>query len=161
MDHKGLASMTSVVNLMKSRGRALLLAAGLPIVLSGASIFAQTPAATTISRERQARHSYKTLTIDDQVKSLAKNLDLNQAQQSSVKRILEWRQQETLRIRRETTASERIGAFRALQLHTVAEIRAVLNDQQKTKYNPLGQNPPKASPQRSVEDWMKATTTPH
>lgn len=138
----------------------MLLTAGLPILLSGASIFAQTPAATTISPERHALHSYKILTIDDQVKSLAKNLDLNQAQQSAVKRILERRQQETLHIRRETTASERIGAFRALQLRTVAEIRAVLNDEQKTKYNPLGQRPPQTSPQRSVEDWLKGTT-PH
>jgi len=36
----------------------------------------------------------------------------------------------------------------------------VLTDEQKTKYNPLGQRPPETSPQRSVEDWMKATT-PH
>jgi hypothetical protein len=100
------------------------------------------------------------VSIDDQVKSLARNLDLNEAQQSAVKRILEQRQQETLRIRQATTPSDRIVALRALQVRTAAQIRAVLTDEQKMKYNPLGQRPPETSPQRSVEDWMKATT-PH
>ena len=157
MDHKGLASMTAAVKLRSTWHRALLLALELPILLSSAPIFAQTPAAP--SPERQVPHWYKKLTIDDQVKSFARNLDLNEAQQSAVKRILEQRQQETLRIQRATTPIDRIDAFRALQIRTAAQIRAVLNDEQKTKYNPLVQRPPQTSPQRSVEDWMKATTS--
>lgn len=157
MDHKGLASMTAAAKLRSTWRRALLLALGLPILLSSAPIFAQAPAAP--SPERQVPHWYKKLTIDDQVKSFARNLDLNEAQQSAVKRILEQRQQETLRIQRATTPIDRIDAFRALQIRTAAQIRAVLNDEQKTKYNPLVQRPPQTSPQRSVEDWMKATTS--
>lgn len=160
MDHKGVASMMSAARSRCGWGRAWLLALGLPILLSRAPIFAQTPAATTTSPERHALHWYKTVSIDDQVKSLARNLDLNEAQQSAVKRILERRQQETLRIRQATAPSDRIDALRALQVHTAAQIRAVLNDEQKMKYNPLGQRPPETSPQRSMEDWMKATT-PH
>jgi len=47
--------------------------------------------------------------------------------------------------------------MRALQDGTVARIRAILNDEQKTKYNPLAvRQVEKTSPQPSVEDWMKA-----
>lgn len=160
MDHKGFASMTSAAKSRSGGGRAWLLALGLPILLWSALFFAQTPVATTPSPERHALHWYRTVSIDDQVKSLARNLDLNEAQQSAVKRILERRQQEILRIRQATAPSDRIDALRALQVHTAAQIRAVLNDEQKMKYNPLGQRPPETSSQRSVEDWMKATT-PH
>lgn len=160
MVHKGFATRISPAKSRSGGGRALLLALGLPILLSSAPFFAQTPAAATPSPERHALHWYKTVSIDDQVKTLARNLDLNEAQQSAVKRILEQRQQETVRIRRVTTPSDRIDELRALQLRTAARIRAVLNDEQKTKYDPLGKRLPETSPQRSVEDWMKATT-PH
>jgi hypothetical protein len=100
------------------------------------------------------------VSIDDQVKGLAKNLDLTETQQSAVKGILQQRQRETLRIWRQSSGSDRLSRFRMLQLWTVAQIRVVLNDEQKKKYNPLGQRPPQQTDQRSVEDWMKATT-PH
>jgi hypothetical protein len=158
MNHKGLTSMTAAAKARSGWGRVLLLALGLPVLLSSASTFAQAGAAA--GPERHVHQWYKRVSIDDQVKSFAKNLDLNEAQRSAVKRILEQRQQETLRIQRATTPIDRIDAFRALQIRTAAQIRAVLNDEQKTKYNPLGQRPPQTSPQRSVEDWMRATT-PH
>ncbi|HYL13136.1 MAG TPA: hypothetical protein VEV41_08875 [Terriglobales bacterium] len=78
-----------------------------------------------------------------------------------MKKILEQLQQATLGIWRGSSGSDRISRFRALQVRTVAQIRAVLNDEQKEKYNPLWQRPPQqTSPQPSVEDWIKATT-PH
>lgn len=103
------------------------------------------------------------VTLDDHVKVLAKSLDLNESQQAAVKRILEQRQQTILRLRQDTSISgaDRIGRLRALQDQTVEKIRSVLNDEQKKKYNPLAsrQAPPDPN-QKSVEDWMKATT-PH
>jgi hypothetical protein len=43
----------------------------------------------------------------------------------------------------------------------VEQIRAVLNDEQKKKYDPLAVRRLQPAPeQRSVEDWLEATT-PH
>lgn len=115
-----------------------------------------------LSAERNVEsHGHRRATLDDRVKRLATSLDLNEEQQSSVKKILEQRQQETLRIRLDSSipGSARIEQFRALQDETVRRIRAVLNDEQKKKYDPLAVRKIKpAEDQRSVEDWLKATT---
>ena len=100
-------------------------------------------------------------TIDDRVRVLARSLDLNEAQRVAVKKILEQRQKETLRIRQDTSISggARIERFRALQDNTVERIRAVLNEEQKKKYDPLAVRRTQPAPQqRSVEDWLKITT---
>ena len=100
-------------------------------------------------------------TIDDRVRVLARSLDLNEAQRVAVKKILEQRQQETLRIRQDSSISggARIDRFRALQDNTVERIRAVLNEEQKKKYDPLAVRRTQPAPQqRSVEDWLKVTT---
>ena len=110
--------------------------------------------------KRPARHRYRRPSIDDQIKTLAKNLDLNQNQQAQVKSILERRQVQRRRIWSSPGLSgSRIDSYRALDDSTVVQIRAVLNDEQKKKYDPLAhrQNQP-TSPQPFVEDWLKATT---
>ena len=101
--------------------------------------------------------------IDDRVKILAKNLELNEAQQSAVKHILEQRQQESLRLRLDPSIapSSRIARFRVLQDRTVERIRAVLDDEQRKKYDPLIVRGIPASPdQRSVEDWLELSSEP-
>ena len=113
-----------------------------------------------------ARHTgrpYKRITVDDHVRRLARNLDLDEAQQSAVRKILEERQEQTLRIRQDPTlpGNARIDQFRALQDNTVLRIRALLNEDQKKKYDPLASRRIQPAPdQRTVEDWLKATT-PH
>ncbi|HXJ90061.1 MAG TPA: hypothetical protein VMS18_24830 [Candidatus Binatia bacterium] len=100
-------------------------------------------------------------TLDDRVKTLATALELSEPQQVAVKKILEQRQLETLRLRQDPyiSGSERIDRFRALQDQTVERIRSVLNDEQKKKYNPLAVREIKPAPdQKSVEDWLKETT---
>jgi len=100
-------------------------------------------------------------TLDDRVKAFATALDLNPAQQAAVKKILEQRQLEMLRILQDPSVdgSDRIGKLRALQDQTIQRIRAVLNDDQKKKYDPLAvRNREPAPDQKSVEDWLKATT---
>ena len=128
--------------------RALLcLTLVVPILLSGAPVAAQ--------------RGHRTPTIDDRVKVFAKRLDLNEAQQAAVKKILEQRQEETLRIRQDSSisGSARIERFRTLQDNTVVRIRAVLNEEQKRKYDPLAVRKVQPAPdQRSVEDWLKVTT---
>jgi hypothetical protein len=137
----------------------LILAVMLANLLPGAPVLAQTKEAEVPSRKTVAGR--RRATLDDRVKQLAKGLDLNQEQQASVKKILEHRQQETMRIRLDSSisGSDRIDQFRALQDDTVRRIRAVLNDEQKKKYDPLAVRQIKpAENQRSVEDWLKATT---
>jgi len=80
-----------------------------------------------------------------------------------VKRILEERQQQSFRIRQDSSISgaDRIEKFRLLQVSTVARIRAVLNEEQRKKYEPFATEKLKPTPpERSVEDWLKLTT-PH
>lgn len=130
------------------------------IVCSGAPGVAQvgtaaSPAKPMLHSQRSAR------AIEDRVKVFAKNLDLNEAQQAAVKKILEQRQQETVRIRLDPTliGTAKFDRFRALQDKTVEQIRAVLNEEQRKKYDPLAVRRIQPAPgQRSVEDWINATT---
>src|SRR5215831_17494436 len=108
-----------------------------------------------------AHSAHRHPTLDDRVKALAKALDLTEPQQAAVKRILEQRQAETLRLRQDPSISgeERIDRFRALQDQTVLRIRAVLNPDQKKKYDPLAvRERAPAQDQKTVEDWLKETT---
>ena len=141
-------------------GRALLsLALVLPLLLPGALVVAQVDGAASPARPTPRGH--RRPSIDDRVKVLARSLDLNEAQQSAVKKILEQRQQETLRLRLDPSVSgdARIDRFRAIQDNTVQQIRAILTDEQRKKYDPLAVRRIQPAPdQRSVEDWLKATT---
>ena len=124
-----------------------------PATLAQSSETKTPPARTT-------QHRSRALTIDDRVKMLTKTLELNAQQQAAVKNILVQRQQQTLQIRQDPSISggERIDRFRNLQVVTVERIRAVLNDEQKQKYDPLAAQKAKSTPERSVEDWLKLTT---
>ena len=129
-----------------------------PLVAQANDVAPATPAATPAQPTHPA---YRRPTLDDRVKTLATSLGLNEAQQAAVKKILEQRQQETLRLRRDTSipGSVRIERLRALQDQTVQRIRLVLNDEQKKKYDPLAVRQTGPAPgQKSVEDWLKVTT---
>lgn len=157
-----------VAKVRNSSSTALLsLAMALPVLMSAAPALAQvspsSQGAGNTSAARRTTHGYRYPTLDDRVRTLAKNLDLSAAQQAAVKKILEERQEETLRLRLDSslTGSARIDKFRALQEKTVERIRAVLKEEQKKKYDPLAvRRLPPPQEQRSVEDWLKATT-PH
>jgi Spy/CpxP family protein refolding chaperone len=108
----------------------------------------------------QIQHQHKRSILDEQVSRFAKNLDLTEAQKSAVKKVLAQQQQEILRIRRDPSLVGRAGIdrVRALQQTTVERIRAILNEEQKKKYDPLAPRRLPQSPQQpSVEDWLKAT----
>jgi Spy/CpxP family protein refolding chaperone len=120
-------------------------------------------ASETVAPPHPASSHHKRPTLDDRIAVLGKNLDLTEPQRSAVKKILEQRQQQTLRIRDSgAPGNVRIEQFRALQEKTIVQIRALLTDEQKKKYDPLltRTRPAPSTPQRSVEDWIKATT-PH
>jgi ABC-type lipopolysaccharide export system ATPase subunit len=129
--------------------------------LLAATGVAQKPDSTGPVQQTHAVH--RRARLEDRVKVLAESLHLDNAQQLAVTKILEERQQETLRIRRDTSisGSDRMAQFRAIQDRTVLRIQSVLNEEQKKKYDPLAvRRVEPAAQQRSVEDWIKATT-PH
>jgi hypothetical protein len=148
--------MTSATKFAKHRIGILLL---LALSFHGAPALAQAPEATT-PQPQTNEHPSRRSNIDTRVSILAKNLDLTAEQQSAVKSILEQRQQKNLLIRRDPSlsGSTRIERFRMLQEVTVERIRAVLDDEQKKKYDPMAARRMQSTPEHSVEDWLKATT---
>jgi hypothetical protein len=156
----GLA--TSIAGSKNGLGKILMLVAlGLPawVPLAGVQTDGQTSGSVETKPQIQTPGKRRILTQDDQVKRFAESMDLSETQQSEVKKILEFRQAQTRRIRLDESLSgaERISRLRTLQDSTVVWIRALLNDEQKKKYDPLAvRQAQKSSPQPSVEDWMKA-----
>lgn len=133
----------------------------LNISLASSGLAQTTAVAPASSAPHPPNSTHRRPSLDDRVKTLAAALNLDQAQQVAVKRILEQRQQEILRLRHDTsiTGSTRIERLRALQDQTVQRIRLVLNDEQKKKYDPLAvRKAGSAAGQKSVEDWLKVTT---
>lgn len=117
--------------------------------------------ATQPTPKHRVHAIHRRVTVDDRVKGLATALELSDSQQVAVKRILEQRQVEILRLRQDGSLSgeQRIDRWHALQDDTVRRIRAVLNDEQKQKYDPLAvreRTPPQD--QKTVEEWLKQTT---
>ena len=109
--------------------------------------------------QRHTQSVYRRRTVDERVKGFAETLNLDPAQQAGVKAALERQQREARQIQFDQSLSgpERIGRFRALQQDTVSRIRALLNDEQKKKYDPLNHGPTATISQPSVEEWLKAT----
>ena len=119
---------------------------------------ATPPAANPRPAQRHPQNLYRGRTLDDNVKALTKALNLNEMQQQGVRSVLERQRLQVRRIQFDQTLSgeERIGQFRALQGETVLRIRALLNDEQKLKYDPLnhGTQTPGSS-DSYVDQWMK------
>jgi hypothetical protein len=153
---------TSIAGSKNSLSKILMLMVlGLPAwaPLAGVQAEGQTSGSVETKPQIQSPGRWRAITIDDQVKRFAQSMELSQTQQSEVKQILEFKQVQIRRIRLDESLSgdERISRLHDLQDSTVARIRAVLNDEQKKKYDPLAvREAQKGSPQPSVEDWMKA-----
>jgi hypothetical protein len=98
--------------------------------------------------------------LDDRVKVFAKGLDLDAAQQSQLRRIFLGQRDAVRRIWSDESLSpaERVPATRAASERTGDEIRAILNDEQKKKYNSAAPaTQPAKGDGRSVEQWLDAT----
>ena len=161
---RGGANMTSKSKWWGWLGRTFLpMVLALPVsYLMHSRAFAGDQAPGGATPQSQTRRQYRKSSLDDRVSRFARSLNLSEAQQSAVKRILEQQKQEILRIRTDPslTGSAAIDRLRALQERMVGQIRAVLNDDQKNIYNPLAPRAIPQTPQPSVEDWLKATTPP-
>lgn len=113
-----------------------------------------------VTPHHQPQRQHKRPSIDDRVKSLAELLDLNERQQTELKRVLWSRHDQVIKILRTQSLSpvDRVNQFRAINDNTVERITALLNEEQKEKYNPpRQQEAPGISPKASLEDWLKVT----
>jgi len=107
-------------------------------------------------RQHAPRHPRRQ-TLDERVKLLAKELDLDAKQQAEVRKLLERQRDQVKRVWDDAAvpAANRIAATQAISDKTGDAIRALLNDEQKKKYNAA--KPPRdpdTSPRSNVEDWM-------
>ena len=93
-----------------------------------------------VTPRHQRQRQYKTPSIDDRVKSLAKWLVIKMLRAES------------------RSPVDRVKQLRAINDNTVERITALLNEEQKKKYNPAGHlEAPGTSAKASLEDWLKTT----
>ncbi len=91
--------------------------------------------------------------IDDQVKALAQELNLDAPQQAKVKTILEDQRTQAMAVIGDTTLprEEKVQKIRAIREGTISKVRALLNDDQKKKLDQMlqepGEPPPAKEPQ--------------
>jgi hypothetical protein len=94
--------------------------------------------------------------LDHRIRVLSKALDLDAAQRTELREILEDRRQAVMKIWSDRTLlpAERVPATRAVEERTAERIRAILNDEQKKRYNPPKPKGTQAPP-ANVEAWME------
>jgi hypothetical protein len=95
-------------------------------------------------------------TLDHRLKVLARALDLDVGQRAELREILENQRQAVIKIWSDPALlpAERVPATRAVEERTAERIRAILNDEQKKRYNPPKPQGTQAPP-ANVEAWMQ------
>lgn len=97
-------------------------------------------------------------TLEERIRIFSKALDLDAKQQVGLRKVLQTQREEIRKIWEDPSvpAAYRIVATQAVSDQTADRIRALLNDEQKKKYNPPRQSRPAAEPSSSsgVEAWM-------
>jgi hypothetical protein len=131
----------------------------LPLLLLPAASSAQV--AESARGSQPVIRNHKRPSPDERGKALAKYLELDETQQIALQKILEQRQQEVLQMRFTPlpAGSAQIDRFRAIQDKTANRIRALLNQEQRKKYDLLAirRSAPPGS-KTSVQDWLKPAT---
>jgi hypothetical protein len=137
----------------------LMLAIGLLGAADSTEASAKQDAAP-VSPAHQAAKRAPGAGLDDRVKVFARALDLDAAQQSQLRKILVGQREAVRRVWSDKSLSpaERVPATRAASERTGDEIRAILNDEQRKKYNAAATAAaPDKGDERSVEQWLDAT----
>jgi hypothetical protein len=116
--------------------------------------------ADTVPSRAMPRHAAAGSGLDARVRTLSKFLDLDAAQQSELRKVLENQREQVRKLWNDSTVApaNRISATRAISDNTADQIRALLNEEQRKKYNPPRQPHPAGADadKRSVEEWMNA-----
>jgi hypothetical protein len=114
-----------------------------------------------VSGEPQARgaaRQHSGHTLEDRIRILTQWLNLDATQQAELRKVLEGQREQVRSLWSDTSvpAAYRISATQAISDKTGDQIRALLNEEQKKKFNPP--RPPRDadSARPNVEDWMNA-----
>lgn len=142
--------------------RALVRCAGLALAMSLAA--ADVEAGGTLDPPAPPAHEATKRAagaeLDERVEVFVKALALDAAQRSQLRSILLGQREAVRRIWSDPSLSpvERVPATRAASERTGDEIRAILNDEQRKKYNsPVPAAAPGTGDERSVEQWLDGT----
>lgn len=109
---------------------------------------------------RGAAHQHSGHTLEDRVRILTQWLSLDATQQTELRKVLQGQREQVRSLWSDTSvpAAYRISATQAISDKTGDQIRALLNEEQKKKFNPP--RPPRdetaASARPNVEDWINA-----
>jgi hypothetical protein len=100
--------------------------------------------------------------LDQRIALMTAELGLDEHQQAELRRILINQRTQIMKLWSDTSLqpASRVGATRVISNQTGDQIRAMLTEEQKAKYN-QPRKPHDAAPvpgDRSVEDWMKAAS---
>ncbi len=109
---------------------------------------------------RQANSRHNRQNPDHRFELLARYLDLNAAQKNALKSILFQRQHQIFNLRHAPSMGDglQMDRYRAIEDETAHRIRAILTEEQRRRYDPLGLLESSAANQNvNVEDWLKQT----
>jgi hypothetical protein len=147
-----VAALCCCLVALTARGQDATAAAGSPAVNSASPAAPARPAPATQQRKPA---------LDQRVALMSAELGLDGRQQALLREILSNQRLQIMKLWNDTSIppASRVGATRVISAQTGDQIRAMLTDAQKAKYNqPRRPHDAAADPNaRSVEDWIKAT----
>ena len=123
-------------------------------VVGAAQAAAENPASKPAAHHR--RH-VQVATLDDRVRLLASELDLNATQQLELKRILEAQRTQVAKVWGDASvpAALRVSTTQAISDKTAEQIRALLTEEQRDKYiQPRKREEAVGASKPDVEEWM-------
>jgi hypothetical protein len=103
---------------------------------------------------RHAPRKHQAHGLEDRVRILTKALDLDPRQQEGLRKILQSQREQVMKAWSDASVAPayRVAATQAIEDGTADRIRALLNDEQRKKYNPPRQA--HQAPGSGVEEWM-------
>jgi hypothetical protein len=105
------------------------------------------------------QHRHEGATLEDRVRALTLGLELDAAQQAALRKVLLNQREQVMKVWSDPSpvpAAYRIAAVKAITDHTADQIRALLNEEQRKKYNPPRRPSQEAEPRPDVAAWMDA-----
>lgn len=160
--------MISVLSLVKGSGGIRSVRGLLAWHVLALSVCFQWPAFAVLGEETSAVDgSAKTVTrgrkpvgVDARVALLSKELNLDATQQASVRRLLLQQRAQTLKVWNDEAvpAAVRIKATQGVADRTADQIRALLNDAQRTRYSmPHNRDAEQHFASEDLESWMRGS----
>jgi len=132
----------------------LALAVSCALPVPGAAAAGGTPAGSKQPLLPRGKRSG----LEARVATLTRALGLDPKQQAALRQVLQDQRRQVQRIwgDESVSAADRVAATRKVSMHTADQIRAMLSEEQRKKYDP----PPRGDADKTVdsarvEDWMK------